>query len=254
MFDLVESNKLWCVTAILRQKQNAPPKKKKTNEFKANSSGAIGKLTDASSLTHLKLTFPSLKGGDAVEWFRDCEEYFSIFKVSENRRPAIATMHMNGTPRYWYKSFMVGRSKVSWQHFSQAFLDRFGEVETKLVFDKFKKLQQVSTVEFYFDEFERCRGQLLSKIPSLTQEYFLENLIGSLQSEIKAMIRLLEPTTLEQALNLARFYEQSQHSQSRKGGNYKSNFNSQASQKFTAEALITTLNLHWLLQPRMQRL
>lgn len=36
------------------------------------------------------------------------------------------------------------------------------------------------------------QGQLLSKIPSLTHEYFLENFIGGLQSEIRGMIRLLE--------------------------------------------------------------
>lgn len=66
------------------------------------------------------------------------------------------------------------RTGVTWQQFAQAFLARFGEVEIELVFDKFKKLQQVTTVELYFDEvelyfdeFEKCRGQLLTKIPSL---------------------------------------------------------------------------------------
>lgn len=63
---------------------------------------------------------------------------------------------------------------MTWHQFTQAFLARFEEVETELVFDRFKKLQQNTTVEVYFDEFEKCRGQLLSKIPSLTLEYFLE--------------------------------------------------------------------------------
>lgn len=53
----------------------------------------------------------------------------------------------------------------------------------------------------------------------------MENFIGGLQVEIKGMIRLLEPTTLEQALKLARFYEQTLTSQTKKngytGGSYK---------------------------------
>lgn len=58
----------------------------------------------------------------------------------------------------------------------------------------------------YFAEFEKSEGEFLSKIPSLTQEYFLESFVRGLQSEIRGMIRLLEPTTLEQqALKLARF-------------------------------------------------
>lgn len=224
--------------AAFERQKTIPPVKKKNVEFKTDNSGSGEGMTDANSLKHLKLTFPSLKeGGDAVEWLRDCEEYFSIFEVSDQRKSAIAAMHMSGTPRYWYKSFMVGKKRVTWQQFTQAFLARFGELETELVFDKFKKLQQVSTVESYFDEFEKCRGQLLSKIPSLTPEYFLENFIGGLQSEIKSMIRLLEPSTLEQALKLARFYEQSQGSQTRKGGTYRTTYPNQAPYKNTSEVV-----------------
>lgn len=122
----------------------------------------------------------------------------------------------------------MGRESVSWQQFSDALLERFGQVETELVFDMFKKLQQVNTVEHYYDEFEKCRGQLLQKIPSLTEEYFLENFIGGLQGEIKGMIRLLEPHSLEQALKLAKFYEQTLSSQSKKsytGTTYKTSSN-----------------------------
>lgn len=114
---------------------------------------------------------------------------------------------------------------------------RFGEIDTELVFDRFKKLQQVTTVEAYFDEFEKCRGQLLMKIPSLTAEYFLENFIGGLQGEIKGMLRLLGPATLEQALKLARYYEQTLASQSKRSsynsGIYKTNSNQSSHVKGT---------------------
>lgn len=58
------------------------------------------------------------------------------------------------------------------------------------MFEKFKKLQLTKSVEQYYDEFERCRGQLIKNIPSLIPEYFLKNFVGRLLNDIKGMIRL----------------------------------------------------------------
>lgn len=186
------------------------------------------------SLKHLKLSFPLYKeGSEALEWIRDCEEYFSIYEVTDRKRSAIAAMHLSGVPRSWYKSYMLSHPEGStWQQFAQAFLSRFGELDTELVFDKFKRLQQEGSVESYFDDFEKLRGQLLSKIPSLTNEYFLENFIGGLQLEIKSMIRLLEPSNLEQALKLARFYEQSLPATGKRGNSAISSYKSTTSSQF----------------------
>lgn len=101
---------------------------------------------------------------------------------------------------------MIGR--VTCLEFSEAFIARFGELDTDLVFEKFKKLQQTKSVEDYYDDFEKCIGQLLKKIPSLIPEYFLVNFVGGLQNEIKGMRRLLEPISLAQAIKLARYHEQ----------------------------------------------
>lgn len=103
--------------------------------------------------------------------------------------------------------FYDGTRQSNLETVCRCFHIRFGEIDTELVFDKFKRLQQNSSVEEYYDEFEKIRGQILKKIPSLTTDYFLENFVGGLNQEIKGMIRLLEPTSLEQALRLARHYE-----------------------------------------------
>lgn len=44
------------------------------------------------------------------------------------------------------------------------------------MFKIFKMLQQKKSVEEYYDDFERCRGQLLKKIPGSTPVYFLKTL------------------------------------------------------------------------------
>lgn len=54
---------------------------------------------DVQSLKHLKLSFSVYKeDSDNLEWIRDCEEYFSIYEVQDKRRPAIAAMHLIGSP------------------------------------------------------------------------------------------------------------------------------------------------------------
>lgn len=85
-------------------------------------------------------------------------EYFSVYEVGDSKRAPIAAMHLSGVPRSWYKSLMIGHPLgVTWQQFTRAFLAGFGEIDTDLVFDRFKRLQQETSVESYFDEFEKPR-------------------------------------------------------------------------------------------------
>lgn len=74
--------------AKLRQKQVTANPTRKNEELRSGGTGVNHEgAADFHSLKHLKLTFPSLKlGGDAMEWLRDCEEYFSIFEVNDHRR------------------------------------------------------------------------------------------------------------------------------------------------------------------------
>lgn len=56
------------------------------------------------------------------------------------------------------------------------------------------------------------------------------------------MIRLLQPTTLEQALKLARFYEHSQTTPTKKGNTYRTGNNQQSYYKSHTEAASITSN------------
>lgn len=61
---------------------------------------------DNQNMKHLKLSSSVFKeGADSLDWLRDCEEYFDIYKVADRRRAVIATMHLSGAPRSRYKIF-----------------------------------------------------------------------------------------------------------------------------------------------------
>ena len=150
------------------------------------------------SLHHLKLKFPRFEeGGTVAEWLQDCEQYFAIYKIGESRKVAIAGMHLEGVARRWFQIYTVERNNLEWTDFCKHIAARFGVWEQELLYDKFKHLQQTSTVELYFAQFEKYMEQLKEKMPLLTKEYFV--FISGLQDKTKETLRLLGPVTLEQA-------------------------------------------------------
>lgn len=159
------------------------------------------------TLHHLKLSFPKFKEETSVtEWLQDCEQYFTVFGIVGPRRVAIAGMHLEGTARRWFQVFMAGGALVEWEDFSASFLVRFGILEQELLYDKFKQLKQESSVEVYHDQFERYMEKLKGKLPHLIEEYFVESFVSGLKGEVKNTVRLLAPTSVEQAYKKARSY------------------------------------------------
>lgn len=153
-------------------------------------------------LKHLKLVFPTyMEGEEAMEWIKDCNEYFNIYGVNDKRKAAIAfaSMHLHGVHKAWYKSHMVGRESIMWAEFSKSFVARFGEVGTENVFEQFKMLKETHGINEYCDDYEKYKGRLLDKIPQLTEEFFVGNFVGGLKEETKKIVKLLEPSTLLQA-------------------------------------------------------
>lgn len=64
-------------------------------------------------LRHLKLVFPSFNEvDDASLWIKDCEQYFDIYHIQEVRKVVIATMHLQGSPKFWYKTYAVGKEEI----------------------------------------------------------------------------------------------------------------------------------------------
>lgn len=65
-------------------------------------------------LRHLKLSFLTFEErDDAASWVLDCEKYFDIYQVKEQRMVPIAAMHLHGVPKSWYKAYCSGKGAIS---------------------------------------------------------------------------------------------------------------------------------------------
>lgn len=156
-------------------------------------------------LTHLKLSFPKFNGSYGVsEWIQDCEQYFSVYKIEDAKKVAVAGLHLEGVTRSWFQTYTLGRKSVDWPEFCQQFTARFGAWEQELLYENFKQLQQNSTMDLYYNQFEKYQEQLKEKMPFLTEAFFVECFSGGIQNNSKETLRLLNPTTVLQAFKLAK--------------------------------------------------
>lgn len=69
------------------------------------------------------MKLPKLEEGKAVEdWILDCNQYFEIFGVSEDKKVAIAGMHLEGSAKSWYQVYTRENPLTDWNHLLIALL------------------------------------------------------------------------------------------------------------------------------------
>ena len=178
-------------------------------KMKAKKQATGGKTRDVQGLQHLKLTFPKFSEEEEVaDWLQDCNQYFEVFGVNGRKKVTIAGMHLEGNARSWYHIYSIHNSLCDWENFADQFTQRFGKSKQELLVERFKQLKQDKSVEQYYTEFEGLVGQLKEKIPSLTEEYFLDSFIGGMQAEVQQVFRILTPKSREEAYKKAKYLEQ----------------------------------------------
>ncbi|KAK9671838.1 hypothetical protein RND81_12G058100 [Saponaria officinalis] len=88
---------------------------------------------------------------------------------------------------------------------------RFRDDNGYNVVDKFKKLQQTTSIDAYVDEFECLRGLMLQRNPNLSDDFFLDNFVGGIKTSLKPFVRAFKPTSMAEAIEYARLQEESLH-------------------------------------------
>lgn len=92
----------------------------------------------------------------------------------------------------------------SWEEFEMAFSTRFEDEDLEDTVEEMMRLRQEEGVADYEDQFEELRIRMEWLLVDLREAYFLSTFIGGLKDEIRFMVRMLKPTTLTQAVKIAR--------------------------------------------------
>ncbi|KAJ3687587.1 hypothetical protein LUZ61_016751 [Rhynchospora tenuis] len=150
-----------------------------------------------------KIEFPQFYGDNPRAWVQRCEYYFQIYQVPEMHKVGIAAMHLRDKVEGWFQSLMVNRDPINWQEFVLEIIRRFENKGVLGVIEEFKHLKQKGSVEEYRVQFEDLRVMMLRENPMYDDAYFKQNFLRGLKEEIKLLVGATNPTTLQEAYEMA---------------------------------------------------
>ena len=195
-----------------------PPPQQRINKEVENSGGFIRREEGRIYIPNPpKLELPLFYGENPQEWLRKCNKYFLNYQVPENQKVDVVEMFLEGKADRWFQELKIEKSGISWKEFEELLCKRFCNKICRDIVEEFNKIQQVGSVENYQEKFEELKPLMLMKNPQLDEGYFVSSFISELKEEIKPMIRMLKPTELSAAYEMAQLQEYSLQLQSRQG-------------------------------------
>lgn len=147
-----------------------------------------------------KLTLPPFDGSNPLEWVFQANQYFTHYSIHHNNRLNLIANYMSGDALAWFQWLHQNNLLTTWDHFCRDLELRFGPSSFENHQQALFKLRQNTTVHEYQKEFER----LCNRVHNLPPNAILDCFISGLRSEIQHEIAIICPTTISQAIGLAK--------------------------------------------------
>jgi uncharacterized coiled-coil protein SlyX len=154
--------------------------------------------------TQLKLSFPRFNGLDPTGWLYKAEQYFEFKNVHHQHKVQLASFYLEEDALQWHRWLSKFRGHLTWAEFSQAVLHRFGPTDYEDPSEALTRLRQSTTVSTYQTEFEK----LSQRIDGLPENYLVGCFIAGLRDEIRLDVKVKQPSTLLDAIGVARLVEE----------------------------------------------
>ncbi|XP_021997556.1 uncharacterized protein LOC110894637 [Helianthus annuus] len=137
------------------------------------------------------------------DWIFQADNYFTYYSVSVDQRITLAGFHFTGEAISWYKYLANNHLLGTWTTFTRVLELRFGPSDYENHQAVLFKLKQTSTVQAFQAEFEKISNCVIG----LSTEALRNCFISGLKSEIQSELALHKPTTIHDAIGLARRIE-----------------------------------------------
>ncbi|KAJ4807007.1 polyprotein [Rhynchospora pubera] len=163
-----------------------------------------------------KLDFPIFDGSELNEWLMKAEYYFDIYQIPVSHKTRIVVLNFVGEASSWYRNFRMRFENPPWELLIDELYARFQNNMAQELIGEFKRLHQGGRVNDYIKQFDNCRSRLQHQRPYIPNDFYLAAFIEGLKDELRAMVTLLKPQSLNEAYQLATQYESVQESQSKR--------------------------------------
>lgn len=150
-----------------------------------------------------KLQLIPFDGQDPLDWVFQADQFFLFYQIPLDQRLSMAAFYMKGEALSWFKWMYNNGQLTSWSSFTHALELRFGPSSYDNYQAELFKLKQTGSVSDYQSNFEK----LCNRVYGLSPDALLNCFISGLNSEIQKEIAILKPSTITQALGLAKLIE-----------------------------------------------
>ncbi|KAL5731844.1 hypothetical protein ACHQM5_004534 [Ranunculus cassubicifolius] len=154
-----------------------------------------------------KLDFPPFDGANVRGWLLKANRYFQIYPLPDNQKILCASLYFRNKAESWFQAHSNDIDKLNWFGFSELVRNRFSTEVFDNITAEFNRLCQITTVEDYQARFEELQPLVLQRNQGLTEQYFIDSFIGGLKEELRHVVQMFRPTSLTQAINLAKLQE-----------------------------------------------
>jgi hypothetical protein len=155
-----------------------------------------------------KLPFNKFNGENPRLWCSNCEKYFTMNNVDPAIWVSVSSMYLDGNAACWYESIDNTPAIASWQAFCQALHAHFDRDQHAVFIRQLFQIKQTSTVTDYVEQFTKLVDQLKAYSSTTDPLFYTMRFIDGLRPELKAIILVARPQSLDAAISMALVQEE----------------------------------------------
>lgn len=146
-----------------------------------------------------KLDMPIFEGTDPDGWILRIERYFNFYRLSEMDKLEAVVVALEGDALRWFQWENKRRPIRRWDELREFMLRQFRPSSGGSLCEQWLATSQTTTVT----EYRRKFIETAAPLERLPENIMLGQFLNGLKEDIRSEVRLLNPITLEQAMELA---------------------------------------------------
>lgn len=131
-----------------------------------------------------------------------------MYSVPDSLWISVVEMHMDGPTGRWFQSVESKLRSSSWLEFCRLLHDRFDRDQKELLIRELFHIRQTTIVPDYITRFTELIDQLSSYSSDTDPMYFTMRFIDGLRPDIKSIVLVMWPQTLDTACTIALLQEE----------------------------------------------
>ncbi|KAH6786813.1 hypothetical protein C2S52_006365 [Perilla frutescens var. hirtella] len=161
-------------------------------------------ISSVSKMQEGMMNFPKFDGLQPRVWILRCNGYFKMIpNLPDDQKITLDTMNFEGRAATWYQSFSSKPVDLTWSQFVGIVSARFEELREDNVVVEFNKLRHTGDYWTYVDRFKELKDCMtLFGDKAYSEAYFITSFLSGLSEELKVAVKMFNPTTLAQAIEL----------------------------------------------------